>query len=218
MPAAESSLAEQVDGRGVFSFCMCPGGILVPSTTENGALVLNGMSNSQRNGALANAGIVVQVSAADVPEYARYGTFALLEFQRELEQKMFEVSNSLRAPSQRLVDFCRGKQSANLPKSSYAAGTVSAPLTEILPAFVADSLRKAFLLFDRKMKGYYTNDALLLACESRTSSPVRIPREAETLCHPQLAGLYPCGEGAGYAGGIVSSALDGITVVNSICR
>ena len=218
MPAAEYSLAEQVDGRGVFSFCMCPGGILVPSTTENGALVLNGMSNSQRNGALANAGIVVQVSAADVPEYARYGTFALLEFQRGLEQKMFEVSNSLRAPSQRLVDFCRGKQSANLPKSSYVAGTVSAPLTEILPAFVADSLRKAFLLFDRKMKGYYTNDALLLACESRTSSPVRIPREAETLCHPQLAGLYPCGEGAGYAGGIVSSALDGIAVVNSICR
>ena len=216
IPAAEYYLAEQVDGRGVFSFCMCPGGILVPSTTENGALVLNGMSNSQRNGALANAGIVVQVSASDVPEYSKYGTFALLEFQRELEQKMFEVSNSLRAPAQRLVDFCRGRVSANLPKSSYAAGTVSAPLTEILPPFVSDSLRRAFVLFDRKMKGYYTNEALLLACESRTSSPVRIPRDPETLCHPQLPGLYPCGEGAGYAGGIVSSALDGIAIANII--
>ena len=203
IPAAEYYLAEQVEGRGVFSFCMCPGGILVPSTTENCALVLNGMSNSQRNGALANAGIVVQVSASDVPEYSKYGTFALLEFQRELEQKMFEVSNSLRAPAQRMVDFCRGKESANLPKSTYAAGTVAAPLHEILPPFVSDSLRKAFMLFDRKMKGYYTNDALLLACESRTSSPVRIPRESDTLCHPQLPDLYPCGEGAGYAGGIV---------------
>ena len=216
IPAADYYLAEQVEGRGVFSFCMCPGGILVPSTTDNGALVLNGMSNSQRNGALANAGIVVQVSASDVPEYAKYGTFALLEFQRELEQKMFEVSNSFRAPAQRMVDFCRGKESANLPKSSYAAGTVAAPLHEILPPFVSDSLRKAFMLFDRKMKGYYTNDSLLLACESRTSSPVRITRESETLCHPQLPGLYPCGEGAGYAGGIVSSALDGIAIANII--
>ena len=216
IPAAEYYLAEQVEGRGVFSFCMCPGGILVPSTTENCALVLNGMSNSQRNGALANAGIVVQVSASDVPEYSKYGTFALLEFQRELEQKMFEVSNSLRAPAQRMVDFCRGKESANLPKSTYAAGTVAAPLHEILPPFVSDSLRKAFMLFDRKMKGYYTNDALLLACESRTSSPVRIPRESDTLCHPQLPDLYPCGEGAGYAGGIVSSALDGIAIANII--
>ena len=216
IPAAEYYLAEQVEGRGVFSFCMCPGGILVPSTTENGALVLNGMSNSQRNGALANAGIVVQVSAADVPEYAKYGTFALLEFQRELEQKMFAFSNSLRAPAQRMVDFCRGRQSVNLPKSSYAAGTVSAPLTEVLPPFVADSLRKAFTMFDRKMKGYYTNDALLLACESRTSSPVRIPRDPATLQHSELPGIYPCGEGAGYAGGIVSSALDGIAIANII--
>ncbi len=218
IPAAEYYLAEQVDGRGVFSFCMCPGGILVPSTTENGSLVLNGMSNSQRNGALANAGIVVQVSAADVPEYARYGTFALLEFQRELEQKMFALSNSLKAPAQRMADFCRGKLSADLPRCSYAPGTVSAPLSEILPPFVADSLGKAFPVFDRKMHGYYTNDALLLACESRTSSPVRIPRDPATLQHASLPGLYPCGEGAGYAGGIVSSALDGIAVVNSIYR
>ncbi|MBQ9583495.1 MAG: NAD(P)/FAD-dependent oxidoreductase [Bacteroidales bacterium] len=216
IPPAEYYLAEQADGRGVFSFCMCPGGILVPSTTEYGSLVLNGMSNSQRNGPLANAGIVVQVSAADVPQYSRYGTFALLEFQRELEQKMFACSNSLRSPAQRMVDFCRGRESASLPKSSYAAGTVSAPLHEILPPFVADSLRKAFVLFDRKMKGYYTGDALLLACESRTSSPVRIPRDPNTLQHASLPGIYPCGEGAGYAGGIVSSALDGIAIANSI--
>lgn len=216
IPPAEYYLAEQVEGHGVFSFCMCPGGILVPSTTETGSLVLNGMSNSQRNGTLANAGMVVQVSAADVPEYSRYGTFALLEFQREVEQKMFAFSNSLHAPAQRMVDFCRGRESASMPKSSYTAGTTAAPLHELLPPFIADRLRKAFVLFDRKMKGYYTNDALLLACESRTSSPVRIPRDPNTLQHASLPGLYPCGEGAGYAGGIVSSALDGIAVANVI--
>ena len=129
---------------------------------------------------------------------------------------MFAVSNSLRAPAQRMVDFCRGRQSASLTRSSYTAGTVAAPLHDILPPFVADSLRKAFVLFDRKMHGYYTNDAQLLACESRTSSPVRIPRQADTLCHAQLPGIYPCGEGAGYAGGIVSSALDGIAIANII--
>ena len=216
IPAAEYYLAQQVAGRGVFSFCMCPGGILVPSTTENDAIVLNGMSNSRRNGDKANAGIVVQVTPADIPDYAKYGTFALLEFQREVEQRMYAFSNSLQAPAQRMVDFCRGKESTNLPKSSYLAGTVAAPLGELLPEFVAESLREAFPLFDRKMHGYYTNEALLLACESRTSSPVRIPRDPATLQHPQLPGLYPCGEGAGYAGGIVSSALDGIAVANII--
>jgi uncharacterized FAD-dependent dehydrogenase len=216
IPPAEYYLAEQIHGRGVFSFCMCPGGILVPSTTENGAIVLNGMSNSQRNGARANAGIVVQVGLEDVTDYNKYGTFALLEFQREVEETMFRFSNSQKAPAQRMVDFCRAKRSANLPASSYTAGTIEAPLTELLPPFIADRLRGAFPLFDRKMKGYYTNDALLLACESRTSSPVRIPRDTASLQHPQLPGLYPCGEGAGYAGGIVSSALDGIAVANII--
>ena len=240
-PPAEYYLAEQVGGRGVFSFCMCPGGILVPSTTEADAVVLNGMSNSARSGALANAGIVVQVRASDVPEYDRYGVFGLLEFQRDVERRMFAFSNSLQAPTQRMVDFCRGRGvtvnlgtgasaksghghgtgpsrglSSPLPKSSYTAGTIAAPLNELLPGFVADSLRQAFPLFDRKMHGYYTNDALLLACESRTSSPVRIPRDPVTLQHITLPGLFPCGEGAGYAGGIVSSALDGIAVANSI--
>ena len=216
IPPAEYYLAEQVNGRGVFSFCMCPGGILVPSTTEGDAIVLNGMSNSQRNGKNANAGIVVQVGLEDVKGYDKYGTFALLEFQREVERRMFAFSNSQKAPAQRMVDFCRGKESANLPSSSYTAGVTAAPLTELLPDFIASRLRQAFPLFDRKMHGYYTNDALLLACESRTSSPVRIPRDPKTLCHPQLPGLYPCGEGAGYAGGIVSSALDGIAVANII--
>lgn len=216
MPPAEYYLAEQIDGRGVFSFCMCPGGILVPSSTESDGIVLNGMSNSLRNGPRANAGIVVQVSLADVPDYDRYGTFALLEFQRHVEKTMFSYSNSLKAPAQRMVDFCRGKQSAGLPASSYTAGITAAPLTELLPQFVSERLRRAFPLFDRKMKGFYTNEALVLACESRTSSPIRIPRDATTLQHASLPGLYPCGEGAGYAGGIVSSALDGIAVANAI--
>jgi len=216
MPPAEYYLAEQIDGRGVFSFCMCPGGILVPSSTEGDAIVLNGMSNSQRNGPRANAGIVVQVSAQDVPDFAKYGTFALLEFQRKVEQTMFNYSSSMKAPSQRMVDFCKGKESSNLPSSSYTAGVLDAPLGELLPQFVASRLQRAFPLFDRKMKGYYTNDALVLACESRTSSPVRIPRDPTTLQHVSLPGLYPCGEGAGYAGGIVSSALDGIAVANAI--
>lgn len=216
MPPAEYSLAEQIEGRGVFSFCMCPGGILVPSSTEGEAVVLNGMSNSLRNGPRANAGIVVQVSPSDVPEYAKYGTFSLMRFQEDLERAMYAFSGSLRAPAQRMVDFCKGRPSVNLPASSYTAGVSNAQLRELLPPFVAESLRRAFPLFDRKMKGFYTNDALVLACESRTSSPIRIPRDPESLQHPQLPGLFPCGEGAGYAGGIVSSALDGIACANAI--
>lgn len=216
MAPAEYSLVEQVDGKGVFSFCMCPGGILVPSTTSSDAIVLNGMSNSGRSSQWANAGIVCAVDPEDVPDYSKYGIFSLLEFQEEVERRMFAFTNSFRAPAQRMTDFVKGRASSNLPRSSYAPGTANAPLNELLPEFVASRLRKAFLLFDRKMKGYYTQDALLLGCESRTSSPVRIVRDQTTLCHPQLPGLYPCGEGAGYAGGIVSSALDGIAVANSI--
>ena len=212
MPAAEYSLVEQVDGRGVFSFCMCPGGILVPAVTAPGEVVLNGMSNSQRNAPRANAGIVCAVNPGDVPEFERYGPFALLEFQRSVEQAMFAFSGSLRAPAQRLVDFCRGKASQGLPSTSYQPGTVDAPLFELLPEQVSRRLRAAFPMFDLKMHGYYTNEALVLGTESRTSSPVRIPRDPETLCVPGLEGVYPCGEGAGYAGGITSSALDGILV------
>ena len=212
MPAAEYSLVEQVDGRGVFSFCMCPGGILVPSVTAPGEVVLNGMSNSMRNSPWANAGIVCAVNPGDVPEYDRFGVFALLEFQQSVERAMFGFSDSLRAPAQRLVDFCRKKDSQGLPRSSYQPGVLNAPLYDLLPAGVYERLRVAFAAFDRKMHGYYTNDALVLGVESRTSSPVRIPRDPETMCVPGLEGLYPCGEGAGYAGGITSSALDGILV------
>ncbi len=212
MPPAEYSLVTQAQGRGVFSFCMCPGGILVPSSTAPGEMVLNGMSNSQRNSQWANAGIVCSVEPGDVPDFDRYGVFQLLEFQSEVERRMFEFSGSIKAPAQRMLDFCRKVDSVTLPKSSYHPGTVSAPLHQLLPDFVYSRLREAFPQFNRMMKGYYTNDALLLACESRTSSPVRIPRDPETMSHIDLPGIYPCGEGAGYAGGIVSSAVDGILV------
>ena len=212
MPAAEYSLVEQVDGRGVFSFCMCPGGILVPSATGVGEVVLNGMSNSMRNSQWANAGIVCSVEPGDVLEYDRHGVLALLEFQQAVERAMFGFTNSLKAPAQRLVDFCRRKDSQGLPRTSYQPGAVNAPLYDLLPQNIFERLRVAFAAFDRKMHGYYTNDALVLGTESRTSSPVRIVRNPETMSVPGLPGLYPCGEGAGYAGGITSSALDGISV------
>jgi hypothetical protein len=207
---------EQVAGRGVFSFCMCPGGVLVPSTTESDAVVLNGMSPSTRSGKKANAGIVCSVEPEDVSGFEKFGPLALLEFQKSVENAMFANSGSFRAPAQRMTDFCRGKLSASLPACSYAPGVDSAALHEMLPAFVASRLRKAFPAFDRKMHGFYTQEALVLGVESRTSSPVRIPRDEKTLCHISLDGLYPCGEGAGYAGGIVSSALDGIAVACAI--
>ena len=211
MPTAEYSFVTQVLERGVFSFCMCPGGILVPAATAEGELVLNGMSNSQRNSKWANSGVVVQIEPEDFPEYAQYGALALLRFQQDIEKKMFEYTGSLKAPAQRMMDFCRRIPSANLPKSSYHPGVENAPLHELLPEHVSLRLKYAFPeIGNKKMHGYYTNDALLLGVESRTSSPVRIPRDPETLEHVQVAGLYPCGEGAGYAGGIVSSALDGI--------
>lgn len=222
-PAAEYSFVEQVDERGVFSFCMCPGGILVPSATEDGYTVLNGMSNSARNSKWANAGVVVSIEPDDVPEeYKKYGVFSLLNFQHDVEKKMFDyaaehaeadengVVNKLCAPAQRMVDFCEEQMSEDLPETSYRPGVVSAPLYELLPECVASRLQKAFPLINNKMRGYYTEDALLLGVESRTSSSVRIVRDAETCQCPQVPGLFPCGEGAGYSGGIVSSAIDGI--------
>lgn len=222
MPAAEYSFVEQVDGRGVFSFCMCPGGILVPSSTEDGYTVLNGMSNSARNSKWANAGVVVSIEPDDVPEeYRKYGVFSLLNFQHDVEKKMFDyaqqhavadkdgVVNKLCAPAQRMVDFCEEQMSGTLPETSYRPGVVSAPLHEILPECVVSRLQKAFPLANNKMRGYYTEDALLLGVESRTSSPVRIVRNEDFQC-PDVPGLFPCGEGAGYSGGIVSSAIDGI--------
>ena len=221
-PAAEYSFVEQVDDRGVFSFCMCPGGILVPSSTEYGYTVLNGMSNSARNSKWANAGVVVSIEPDDVPEeYKKDGVFSLLNFQHDVEKKMFDyaaehaeadengVVNKLCAPAQRMVDFCEEQLSEDLPETSYRPGVVSAPLYELLPECVSSRLQKAFPLINNKMRGYYTEDALLLGVESRTSSPVRIVRGDDFQC-PQVPGLFPCGEGAGYSGGIVSSAIDGI--------
>ena len=255
LPAAEYSLVEQVDGRGVFSFCMCPGGILVPSSTEPGTVVTNGMSNSQRNSRWANAGIVTSVEPEDVAGYYRRcrsgscpepvgtaGAFqgseaemaaAMLDFRSEVERRCYEVSGSFRAPAQRMTDFVRsgrGRSSAgkgrsavtSLPGTSYAPGAVATDLSEVLPDFVVSRLQKAFPAFDRRIHGYYTAEALLLAVESRTSSPVRLPRDPQTLQHIGLPGLYPCGEGAGYSGGIVSSAIDGVRaaeqILHSGCR
>ena len=219
VPAAEYSFVEQVDGRGVFSFCMCPGGILVPSSTEERTVVLNGMSNSGRSGKFANAGVVVQIEPEDVPGE---DPFRLMDFQHAVERKMYDCAQSLgaenpmAAPAQRMEDFCLGKLSKTMPPTSYHPGVVSAPLHELLPPLVADRLRKAFPRV--RMRNYYTNAALLLGVESRTSSPVRIPRDPATLEYVSLPGVYPCGEGAGYAGGIVSSALDGINVAEAVGR
>jgi hypothetical protein len=218
LPPATYNLVTQVNGRGVFSFCMCPGGIIVPAATGEGQQVVNGMSNSRRNSPYANAGIAVQVSPADVPEYQRYGALALLRFQQDVEKNVFaSAGNSINAPAQRMTDFCNGRRTKHLMKSSYMGTCVEAPLHEILPKFVAASLQQAFRDFGKKMHGYYTDNAMVLAVESRTSSPVRIPR-GEDLQHVDLKQLYPCGEGAGYAGGIMSSALDGINCMNRIAE
>lgn len=218
MPAAEYSFVEQVDGRGVFSFCMCPGGILVPSSTEEESVVLNGMSNSARNSRWANSGVVVQVEPEDAPEeYSGDGAFALLNFQRDVERRMYVSvreaapdAHPFAAPAQRMTDFCKGRVSKDLPETSYHPGAVSVPLHEVLPPMVANRLRKVFPLVDNKIRGYYSSDALLLGTESRTSSPVRIVRDPQTLQCPAASRVFPCGEGAGYSGGIVSSAIDGI--------
>ena len=214
LPPAAYSLTTQVGTHGVFSFCMCPGGVIVPAATDDGQQVVNGMSNSRRNSPHANSGIAVTVGMADIKDS---DVFSLLRFQQAVEKRMFVAGgNTINAPSQRLVDFLQRKSSSRLNPTGYMGTTVNAPLHELLPDFVTDSLIQGFKDFDRKMHGFITEDASLLAVESRTSSPVRIPRDKDTLQHPQLAGLYPCGEGAGYAGGIVSSALDGIRCVNSL--
>jgi len=229
MPAAEYSFVEQVcdpeddetTAKGVFSFCMCPGGILVPTATEDDTTVLNGMSNSARNSKWANAGVVVSIEPGDEPEeYRSHGAFSLLDFQHDVEKKMYDYVASYRethpevsplaAPAQRMADFCEGEVSEDLPETSYHPGVVSAPLHELLPAFVSNRLQQVFPLVEHHgFRGYYTNDALLLGVESRTSSPVRMVRD-EAYQAVGVPGLFPCGEGAGYSGGIVSSAIDGI--------
>lgn len=225
LPPASYSLVEQVVDRGVFSFCMCPGGIIAPAATAPGEIVVNGWSPSKRDNPYANSGMVVQI---DLPAAAAYlqkekkrnskiissvdlnNPLLLLDFQQYVENNAFQSGGGKQvAPAARLVDFCTNKYSANLPDASYLPGLNTAEMNTILPDFVHHTLQEGFKAFGKKMKGYYTNDAIVVATESRTSSPVRIPRDPESFQHPQLKNLYPCGEGAGYAGGIVSAAMDG---------
>jgi uncharacterized FAD-dependent dehydrogenase len=216
LPSAAYSLVTQVGAHGVFSFCMCPGGVIVPAATADGQQVVNGMSNSRRNSPFANSGIAVTVAPGDVPGD---DVLALLRFQQEVEARAFHAGgDAVNAPSQRLTDFLKRKPSASLNASGYMGECVNSPLHELLPPFVVEALVQGFRDFDRKMHGFVTDQASLLAVESRTSSPVRIPRDKLSLQHPQLQGLYPCGEGAGYAGGIVSSAMDGIRCMEECAK
>lgn len=226
LPPASYSLVHQVNERGVFSFCMCPGGIIAPASTAPGELVVNGWSPSKRNNPFANSGMVVQVEpqdaikslkAANKWENLESNPLLMMYFQQMVEQKAYAAGGGqFVAPAQRLVDFTQKKISSSLPQNSYLPGLQSCNLNTVLPPFIYESLAGGFKAFGKKLKGYYTNDAIVVATESRTSSPVRIPRDAATLHHPQLKNLYPCAEGAGYAGGIVSAAMDGERVADII--
>lgn len=219
LPASNYSLACQVDNKGVYSFCMCPGGIIIPASTDQNELVLNGMSVSRRDSQYANSGLVVEVNERDWRKYNEHGNFAGLMFQKEIEKIAFNAGGGKQvAPAQRITDFVNKKISNNLPSSSYIPGTLSSPLHEILPIDITRRLRKSLLIFNKRMKGYFTEEAQILAVESRTSSPLRIPRDKETLMHVEVEGLYPSGEGAGYAGGIVSAAIDGERCAESISK
>ncbi len=223
LPPASYSLVEQVNDKGVFSFCMCPGGIIAPAATNAGELVVNGWSPSKRNNPFANSGMVVQVELEDALKYTKNlkintdDPLIFMHFQQMVEKNAFEAGGGkFVAPAQRMVDFSNRKTSSGLPANSYLPGLNSCDLSEVLPSFIYDRLAQGFRAFGKKMKGYFTNDAVVVATESRTSSPVRIPRNLDNLQHPQLYNLYPCGEGAGYAGGIVSAAMDGQRVANMI--
>lgn len=216
LPPASYKLVHQVEQSGVFSFCMCPGGIIAPCATAPGEIVTNGWSPSKRNNPFANSGIVVTVEEEDLAPFKSYGPLAGLKFQESVERAVFiggknnaETNVGQIAPAQRLIDFVNNKTSLNLPKCSYNPGVISAPLHEILPKRLVYVLQEGFKAFGRKINGYLTKEAIIVAVESRTSSPVKIPRDYETLEHPELKGFYPCGEGAGFAGGIVSAAIDG---------
>lgn len=217
LPAASYKLVTQVEDRGVFSFCMCPGGLVVPAATAPGEIVVNGMSMSRRDSPYANSGTVVAVELEDLHAYDAHGVFAGLEFQKAVEQAMFAWGDgSQRGPAQRLTDFVEGRLSADLPPTSYIPGLAPAPLHELLPEFIYKRLRLGVLDFGRKMRGYLTESANVIGAESRTSSPVRIPRNTDNLMHVQIEGLFPCGEGAGYAGGIISAAMDGQNVAKAV--
>jgi uncharacterized FAD-dependent dehydrogenase len=217
LPAASYSLVRQVDGRGVYSFCMCPGGFIVPSATLQEEVVVNGMSPSGRNSPYANSGIVVEIRPDDLGDYSSAGILAGIRFQEDLEKRAWINGGSTQsAPAQRLTDFVSGKSSSTLPKSSYFPGITSSPIDKWLPEMTGKRLQEGFRQFGAIMKGYLTGDAVILGVESRTSSPVRITRNPDTMEHISISGLYPCGEGSGYAGGIVSSAVDGIRAAEAI--
>ncbi len=219
LPAASYNLAKQIDGRGVYSFCMCPGGFIVPSATSQEEVVVNGMSPSGRNSPYANSGIVVEIKPEDFAKYSSSGVMAGIEFQKELEREAWKNGgHTQKAPAQRLNDFVNGDISANLPKVSYFPGVTSSPLHSWLPKSIGRRLRDGFRQFGVVMRGYMTNEAVVLGVESRTSSPVRIPRDPVKLHHIRVSGLYPCGEGSGYAGGIVSSAVDGMRAAEAIAE
>ena len=219
LPAASYSLAKQVDGRGVYSFCMCPGGFIVPSATSQEEVVVNGMSPSGRNSPFANSGIVVEIKAEDLIKYSNSGEMAGIEFQKELEREAWKNGgHTQNAPAQRLADFVSGASSHTLPKVSYFPGVTASPLHSWLPKSIGRRLREGFRLFGQTMNGYLTNEAVILGVESRTSSPVRIPRDPDSFEHVRINGLYPCGEGSGYTGGIVSSAVDGMRTAEAIAR
>ncbi len=216
LPAASYNVVKQVDGRGVYSFCMCPGGFIVPSATKQEEVVVNGMSPSERNSPYANSGIVVELRPEDFKKYSTKEELAGIYFQEDIEHLAWEQGGETqRAPAQRLSDFVNASFSSTLPKSSYFPGITSSPIHEWLPPMVGERLRQGFRLFGSVMKGYLTNEAAVTAVESRTSSPIRIPR-SQTFEHVRIKGLYPCGEGSGYAGGIVSSAVDGMRAAEAI--
>lgn len=219
LPPAAYALVSQEKGRGVFSFCMCPGGIIAPASTEEGALVVNGWSPSKRDNPYANSGMVVTVDEKDFAAYGFTGPLSGLHFQQLVEQRAWQAGGGLlKAPGQRVTDFVHQKQSASLPRCSYLPGTTPALLHQVLPEAVYQALAAGFVTFGKKIKGYYSDEGIVVATESRTSSPVRIPRIKETLQHPQIQGLYPCAEGAGYAGGIISAAMDGERVADAIAQ
>lgn len=210
LPAGEYSFVVQSSERGVYSFCMCPGGVIVPAASGERQVVVNGMSPSNRSSKWSNSGVVVEVHPEDFPEYQKYGELCLMKLQEDIEERTWiEGGKTQVAPAQRVYDFINKRQSKTLPATSYSAGVVSSPLHQWMPPFIAERLTDGLIKVGKSYKGYLTNEAIIIATESRTSSPVRIPRDYETLSHPELKGLFPCGEGAGYAGGIVSAAMDG---------
>ena len=210
LPPAPYSIVKQVNGRGMYSFCMCPGGVIAPCATAPGEVVTNGWSPSKRDQATANSGIVVELKLEDFKPFEKFGPLAGVEFQKSIEQKAWHLGGQTqKVPAQRMIDFTQNKISSSIPKTSYVPGTTSVEMGQVFPGFLTQIMREGFLQFGKSMKGYLTNEAILHAPESRTSSPVRIPRDAQTLEHLQIKGLYPCGEGAGFAGGIVSAAIDG---------